>query len=45
MISMALRIVILVIAVVGAVNGWWGWAAFWFGLVGGMTVSINGEQA
>jgi hypothetical protein len=45
MITMGLRIAILILAAVGAVNGWWGWAAFWFGLVGGVTVRLNGEQA
>ena len=45
MITMAIRIAILILAAVGAVKGWWGWAAFWFGLVGGVTVRVNGEQA
>jgi hypothetical protein len=45
MITMWLRIAILILAAVGAAKGWWGWAAFWFGLVGGVTVRVNDEQA
>lgn len=42
MMTMLLRVVILTVAAIGAAKGWWGWAAFWFGLVGGITVKIDG---
>ena len=45
MITFLLRTAILILAAVGAVKGWWGWAAFWFGLVGSVNVRVNGVEA
>lgn len=44
MATMIWRLAIITLALTGACVGWWGWAAFWFALFGGATVTFNGHQ-
>ena len=45
MITGIFRLLIVIVALIGSFAGWWGWAGFWFALLGGTQFRINGDIA